>query len=215
MLHYITKWLIKRDLKKRHIKTDINDKSPTAEFRRVLNTLRENKVMVDTREDGIYIRLAGYESKGQAFSLEWGKVISFDVPKKPTLSERLKTYMASPKFNDDISDWVLEKEQKKIHNDRWIEKVKTKCEGNFDFYIEKVITKYDSKEYIQKEHKFGYEPRETLLWLLWDYCEKYGKKCEDEKYFNTFTSEAYYVGSYVIQLMLGQGSALKIEKIKN
>ncbi len=47
------------------------------EFLAVLKTLQGNKVMVDTREDGIYIRLAGKESKGEAFSLEWAKVLSF------------------------------------------------------------------------------------------------------------------------------------------
>lgn len=77
MFEKIAQWFIKRDLKNRHIHVDANDHTPSAEFRRVLNTLRENKVMVDTREDGIYIRLAGYEHKGQAFSTEFVKVKSF------------------------------------------------------------------------------------------------------------------------------------------
>lgn len=47
-------------------------------FAKVLQTLKNNSVMVDTREDGIYIRLAGKESKNEAFSLEWGRVYSFN-----------------------------------------------------------------------------------------------------------------------------------------
>jgi len=43
-------------------------------FKRVLETLKNNKSMVKAREDGIYIRLAGTESKGEAFSLDWVKV---------------------------------------------------------------------------------------------------------------------------------------------
>ena len=29
------------------------------EFQKVLNTLRENRIVVDTRKDGVYIRFAG------------------------------------------------------------------------------------------------------------------------------------------------------------
>lgn len=47
-------------------------------FLRVLKTLKNNKVMVNTKEDGIYIRLAGKEGNGEAFSLDWAKVLSFD-----------------------------------------------------------------------------------------------------------------------------------------
>jgi len=44
-------------------------------FKRVLETLKNNKSMVEAREDGIYIRLAGKEEKGEAFTLHWGKVL--------------------------------------------------------------------------------------------------------------------------------------------
>lgn len=47
-------------------------------FQAVLKTLKNNKVMVDTREDGIYVRLAGKEENGEAFTFEWGKVYSFN-----------------------------------------------------------------------------------------------------------------------------------------
>jgi hypothetical protein len=47
------------------------------DFLAVLKTLKANKVMVMTKYDGIYIRLAGNVEKGEAFSLEWAKVLSF------------------------------------------------------------------------------------------------------------------------------------------
>jgi hypothetical protein len=37
--------------------------------------------MVDTREDGIYIRMAGEESKGEAFSLDFARVVTFKEEK--------------------------------------------------------------------------------------------------------------------------------------
>jgi len=65
-------------LKERHIKVDPADKSVEAEFRRVLNTLRENKVMVKSEPDGIYIRMAGNINMGECFSTEWAKVKSIE-----------------------------------------------------------------------------------------------------------------------------------------
>ena len=47
-------------------------------FKRVLKTLKNNKSMVEAREDGIYIRLAGKEQNGEAFTLDWGKVYSLN-----------------------------------------------------------------------------------------------------------------------------------------
>jgi len=38
--------------------------------------------MVDTREDGIYIRLAGRESEGEAFTLHFA--LAYPFPKLPT-----------------------------------------------------------------------------------------------------------------------------------
>ena len=77
MIEKLTDWLIKRRMKQLHIPVVMGSATPRDEFKMVLNTLRENKIMVDTREDGIYIRMAGIESKGECFSYEWAKVKSF------------------------------------------------------------------------------------------------------------------------------------------
>lgn len=47
------------------------------EFNKVIKTFIGNKVMTRMEDDGIYIRLAGNVDKGESFSLEWIKVISF------------------------------------------------------------------------------------------------------------------------------------------
>lgn len=77
MIEKLTDWLIKRRMKQLRIPVVMGSVSPENEFKRVLNTLRENKVMVQTREDGIYIRMAGREEKGECFTYEWAKVKSF------------------------------------------------------------------------------------------------------------------------------------------
>lgn len=78
MIETLTDWLTKRRLKKRHIHVDPNSNTSRDEFKRVLNTLRENKIMVETREDGIYIRMADSKERGGCFTYEWAKVKSFD-----------------------------------------------------------------------------------------------------------------------------------------
>lgn len=77
------------------------------EFKAVLKTLKNNKVMVDTREDGIYVRLAGQESKGEAFSLEWGKVLSF----KDTESKPITEYMKDFTFDDESPDYIRQSQE--------------------------------------------------------------------------------------------------------
>ena len=74
----LTDVLIKRRLKKKLITINPDTSHSEQEFRRVFNTLREKRIMVKKEKDGIYIRMAGDRNKGQAFSLEWGKVISYE-----------------------------------------------------------------------------------------------------------------------------------------
>lgn len=126
--------------------------------------------------------------------------------------KNVKSYLNSDDTNNHIEEWLQSLEKYKILQNRWIEKVKIKYGNDIDFLIEKLISKYYSDEYIDREYKIGVQPREPLLWLLFEYAEKYCYVCNDEKYLNQFTGGAYYIGSYVIQTMFGQGATIKIEK---
>lgn len=112
-----------------------------------------------------------------------------------------------------IEKWLKEKEREDLIIDRWVQKLKLRYENNIDYIIEKLMDKYYSDEYVDREYKIGVQPREPLMWLLWSYVRKYCKECNDNTYLNNFTGSAYYVGSYVIQIMHGQGSILMIRKI--
>lgn len=61
---------------------DLNSAEKRHHFAATLRTLKANKVMVMTKEDGIYVRLAGNPSKGEAFSYVFGKVINFPISKE-------------------------------------------------------------------------------------------------------------------------------------
>jgi hypothetical protein len=126
--------------------------------------------------------------------------------------EQLKAHLESPEGKASLSKWAKKYANEMEVKDRWVEKIKKYYGDNIDLLIEKLMDKYYSKEYTDREHKMNVEPREPLLWLLRDYAATYGEECEDEKYFNDFTAEAYYIGSYVIQLMIGQGSCIRIDE---
>ncbi len=160
----------------------------------------ENQPIVDEVVDGIDQMTDAVEIKGYANSR--------------TMLERLKAHLDSPKGQASLSAWAKKYANGIEVKDRWVEKIKKYYGDNIDLLTEKLMDKYYSKEYTDREHKMNVEPREPLLWLLRDYAVTYGKECEDEKYFNDFTAEAYYIGTYVIQLMIGQGSCIRIDKIK-
>ncbi len=79
MIDLLTKYLIKRRNKRLHRHVESGVFSPKNEYNKVLNALLEDKVMVETREDGIYIRMAGSEAKGECFSYDFVKVKSFKL----------------------------------------------------------------------------------------------------------------------------------------
>ena len=78
LIESLTDYLIERRDKSRHIQIQPNSDRNLQGFTRVLNTLRQNLIMVTTKDDGIYIRLAGDEKLGFAFSETFTKVYSFE-----------------------------------------------------------------------------------------------------------------------------------------
>jgi len=82
-------------------------------------------------------------------------------------------------------------------------------------FIEAVIKKYDSDKYKDRWYNRGFEPPETLKHFLFKYAKEYGRALtpeEDTIHANMFTAEIYYYAGYYFNLMLGQGSAIKITK---
>jgi hypothetical protein len=128
--------------------------------------------------------------------------------------KKLREFLDSEEGKKSIAEFGKKLKRDEERKNRWTEKFKELAEPNIDAALSKIIEKYDSDEYAKREYSLGYEPRESLLWIAFNYAEKYCKECTDEKYLNVFTGNAYYIGSYVIQVMHGQGSVIKIEKIE-
>ncbi len=129
------------------------------------------------------------------------------------IKNKIINYMVEDVKNS-MERFALKMKRDQEHTSRWVEKFKIRYENNLDTIIEKLLTKYYSEEYMEREHKIGVQPRDPFLWLLWEYAQTYCRECEDKKYFNEFTGGAFYVGSYVIQVMYGQGATLKLTSTK-
>jgi hypothetical protein len=127
--------------------------------------------------------------------------------------KKMMDFLDSEEGKKSIQEFGEKMKREDERRDRWIEKFKELAEPDIDSSLSRIIKKYDSDEYVRREYSLGYEPREKLLWIAFNYAEKYCKECTDEKYLNMFTGEAYYIGSYVIQVMNGQGSVIRIDKI--
>jgi hypothetical protein len=130
--------------------------------------------------------------------------------------EDIEKLLNSEEGKKSIEKFRLKLEREQAHTNRWIERMWFHIKDDVDGSIEHMLKWYDSDKYRNREYHMCYEPRETLLWVLFDVAQKYGNECtEDEirKYANTFTGEMMRIGSYVIQVMFGQGSAIRIDKI--
>jgi hypothetical protein len=82
-------------------------------------------------------------------------------------------------------------------------------------FIEKVIAKYDSDEYVNRWHKRGIEPEEMLYFFLYEYARKYGRPCyswEWKKIASSFTVDMFNTNGYYFQWIVGQGSKIIITK---
>jgi hypothetical protein len=127
--------------------------------------------------------------------------------------EALKKHLESDEGKASMKRFVEKMVREAEVRQRWVEKIHTYYGNDIDSLTEKLMGKYYSDVYRDREYdKCHCEPREPLLWLLMEYAETYGEECNDENYFNDFTGDAYYLGSYVIQTMHGQGSVIRIDK---
>jgi hypothetical protein len=128
-------------------------------------------------------------------------------------AENLRTFLDSPEGEIAMQKFADKMKREEAHEARWVEKFKVWAENDIDAAIEKLIDKYYSDEYCNRELlKCKCMPREPLLWIALEYAALNCPECTDEKYLNCFTGGAWHIGSYVIQVMHGQGSVIKIEK---
>lgn len=109
-----------------------------------------------------------------------------------------------------LKNEIKEKRLKQIHQ-------YFKKNNNFEEILNKIILKYDSKEYTDRYYKKNIYPPEKLLSVLFNYAEAYGRGCtpdEYDLYSNDFTTEIVFINNYYFLLNVGQGSFVSVVRNK-
>jgi len=132
--------------------------------------------------------------------------------------DKMRAFMESEEGKESIDRYAEKLQRGRDHRNRWIEKMKSWLGDDIDSGVERLLAWYGSDKYRDREYKMGYQPREELLWVLFNYSVFYGEEIQEdsdlyETYGNFFTWGMFKIGSYVIQVMNGQGSVIAIDKI--
>jgi hypothetical protein len=124
----------------------------------------------------------------------------------------LKTEEAKKDIADHFKKLIQKDEIYETQLDRFHKFLET---NSLEKIVNKVCLKYESDTYKDRWFNKGFEAPEDLLHFLFDYACKYGRKAtkkEIHKYGNMFTDDMYYIKGYYFNMMLGQGSCVKVVK---
>lgn len=132
---------------------------------------------------------------------------------KRTMLEKVKDILDSPEGKETISLFAKKLDRQHRQKERNLERFTRMVEHTgLEQLIDRITTKYDSDEYNTREWKMGYyETREPLSGLVYDYFSEHGEETEEGS--NDFMVGNFRIGSYVVGLMIGQGSYIMIQKI--
>jgi len=110
-------------------------------------------------------------------------------------------------------EWsISHAKRKKIYDNR-ITDYWEKWGVKIDSIIDKIIAKYESDEYQDRERKAGREPQERLFDFFLSYARKYGGEYKPGLD-NMFASESWRLGNYAVTLYSGQGCYTRVWRIK-
>lgn len=125
--------------------------------------------------------------------------------------EKIDTWFESEEGKQAMDRWVLKIEKEELQEKRNFNRVCKIIENTgLEVFIEKCTSKYESDEYVLKEYRCGYQPREDLLYYLYQYFEEFGLKTNE--YTNMFMDCTYSIDDYYVGMMVGQGTAIKVYK---
>jgi hypothetical protein len=132
--------------------------------------------------------------------------------------QALRDWMNSPEYEESVKRFFEKMKAEDDRRERHIQYIHDNYKDQLDEIIEKLCDKYNSDEYINREQKIGYQPRETLLWTMLTYATTYGTEFTQEeyaKYAGMFTGEMFYLEDWVFEVLYGQGTAISVYKKEN
>lgn len=130
---------------------------------------------------------------------------------RKSFSEQLKEYFESEKGKKEIEEYKKHQDFLQSRKDYYLSWFDSIGPEKRAYYIQKVIDKYESKEYKDRWYNRGYFPPENLFWYIFDYAYKYGKcwRTLSEEVGPGFDSK-FVFDNWKVLLYIGQGSIVKI-----
>lgn len=172
--------------------------------------LQEMAVCWDGYEK-IYVTDDGYFSFPAPLIEDWPRHWKDADRDKRTLLQKTKDFLDSPEGQAALDRFGEEVEKDTLQESRNYERFKRMVDHTgIDELVEKIIAKYDTDEYVKREHKLGYQPREPLTGYILSYFEEFGEVTTEGT--NIFMDVNYRLGNYTAGLMIGQGSYIKIQR---
>lgn len=125
--------------------------------------------------------------------------------------EKINAWFKSEEGKEACERFRLKCEKEDIQAERNFQRVCRIIDKiGLETFIEKCVAWYYSDKYVLREYKCGYQPRESLLYILFKYFEEFGLKTSNNT--NMFMDYTYSIGDYYVGMMVGQGTAIKVYK---
>lgn len=132
--------------------------------------------------------------------------------------DKVKEWLANP---ENVAEWEADLRKQALREEmhlnqlqRFAKKIKSKAD--LEYYVEKVVSYYDTKKYKDMWYRRRIVPPMKLYTFLYDYAEFYGRRLTKkeimDKDWYDFTMNIYYIHGYYFRLIQGQGSAILIYK---
>lgn len=132
--------------------------------------------------------------------------------------DALRDFWETEEGKKSIEEFVQEFNNRKIIEERHVQVLHDKFGDSIDSIIEKIISKYESDKYKDRWYKRSIEPECMLYNVLYDYAKFLNSIASNEQ-IEQYGSEvfggdvAYILGSYFLQIIHGQGSAVIVVKM--
>lgn len=169
-------------------------------------------VTVWDSDEIVYVSEDGNFSFPKTFITDYPRFWKDADRDKRTMFEKMKDFLETPEGKLSIENFAKELDRKDAQLDRDYERFCRMVDHNgLEPLMDKIQVKYDSNEYAMREMDMGYQPREELNSLAYRYFRENGEETEEGT--NEFMDCNYKIGNYLVGMMIGQGTYMKVQKI--
>jgi hypothetical protein len=134
-------------------------------------------------------------------------------------SLELTNFLSSEKGLELIDEFIENERKLESIKSYWIRKWESLLmdKNSFELIIDKILAKYNSEEYINREYRKGYFPRKVLLWYIYEFLSKMNTEDlsdnESIEYSNSFTYGLIKFNGYIFNMYFGQSNEIDVVKL--